>query len=62
MRAISYKAALQWIVANDDTEWLPEGPISVTATLVADIYGKDEDVVRRDLVRAVGYAAADDTD
>lgn len=50
--AIPYKDALAWVIDNDDTEWLDENdPISVTACLVADIYGRTEEEVRADLLR-----------
>jgi hypothetical protein len=49
-----YKDAIQWMVANDDTEWCRNGdPLSVTACLVADLFGKDDDQVRKDLERAL---------
>lgn len=53
-RAIPYKQAIHWIAANDDTEWLEddEPMLSVSASLVADIYGKPDGVVVRDLRRA----------
>lgn len=53
--AIGYRAAIQWIIDNDDTEWIkdPNGYMSVTATMVADIYGKDDQRVRKDLKRAM---------
>lgn len=54
MRAIGYRAAIQWLVDNDDTEWVMQDEdqgacLSVTAALVADIYGVDDVKVRRDL-------------
>jgi hypothetical protein len=53
-----YKDALFWIVANDDTDWLnyvddPKdacGTPSVTATMVADLFGKDTEQVTKDLL------------
>jgi hypothetical protein len=53
--AVSYKKAIEWIVENDDTEWAkdPKGYMSVTAVMVADIYGKEDHKVRRDIVRAL---------
>lgn len=46
-----YKDAIEWITQNDDTEWLrDEEPIlSVTATLVADLFGKTHEQVINDL-------------
>jgi hypothetical protein len=49
MTAQGFKAAIAWMVMNDDTYWLDDeyGSISVTACLVADIYGKtDEEVTQ----------------
>lgn len=50
----SYRRALQWIAQNDDCEFLKdESPvISVTASLVADMFGKTDETVMRDLDRA----------
>ncbi len=48
-----YKEAIEWIAANDDTEFLDDGEaghLSVTASLVVDLWGKDYDQVRKDLV------------
>lgn len=55
MRALGYKQAINWIVMNDDTEWLDdECPIpSVTACLVADLYGVDIEKVIKDLKKNV---------
>jgi len=49
-----YKEALDWLVRNDYTEWLDAeyGFISVTACLVADIYGRTDEEVTADLRRA----------
>lgn len=52
---MGYKETLDWIIQNDDTEWLhDEEPIaSVTATLVADIFQSGnvakvtEDLIKR---------------
>ena len=54
MATLGYKAALAWIIDNDDTQWLYDedahGPIlSVTAVFLADIYDKDHDKVVNDL-------------
>jgi hypothetical protein len=37
-----YRDAIEWMVLNDDTEWLAEqdGMPSVTACLTADLFGK----------------------
>lgn len=54
---MGYKEALEWIVRNDDTEWLLDeecGAPSVTACLVADIYQDgDTDKVVRDLKKRI---------
>jgi hypothetical protein len=56
--AIPYRYAILWIVVNDDTEWLDaDGESearhpSVTACLVADIYGRTTEEVTADLLRA----------
>ena len=52
----SYRRALAWIVENDDTEWLEpddDGQViaSVTASLVADLFGDSDEKVARDLKR-----------
>ena len=52
----SYRRALTWIVENDDTEWLEpddDGQVipSVTASLVADLFGHSDEKVARDLQR-----------
>lgn len=48
---MGYRACLDWLLDNDDCEWLnePDDPISVTAALVTDIFGKDEATVTADL-------------
>ena len=56
-RTGSYHTAISWIAANDDTEWLPEdgealNP-SVTACLIADVFGRDVSEVAADLRRAL---------
>ena len=55
----SYKDAISWIAEVDDTEWTeyPEdsasGTPSVTAHLVADVWGKSISLVRADIIRAI---------
>lgn len=49
---LGYKAALQWLIDNDDTFWLDDTDnimVSVSTALVIDIYGKDEQKVINDL-------------
>ena len=54
-----YADAIQWMADNDDTEWVDNDPnagggaLSVTASLVADVFGKTDDQVRADLKRAL---------
>lgn len=49
----SYRRALDWIIENDDTCFLDDedATISVTGALVADMFGKDDETVIRDLKR-----------
>lgn len=52
-----YRYALQWLVDNDDCHYLddPEDTgLSVTASMVADIYEKPDDKVREDIKRLRG--------
>lgn len=53
--AIPYKAAIQWMVDNDDTYWAKDDEpiISVTACLIADIYGRTNEEVIADLRTAM---------
>lgn len=61
MKRASYRSALEWIAMNDDTEWLDDEPLpgedgpppSVTACLVADLFGKDTSTVAGDLRRTL---------
>lgn len=57
----SFRAAITWIAENDDTDWVgssrgEDEPLSVTAALVADLFGADDDrvanAIRRKLKRA----------
>jgi hypothetical protein len=50
---MGYRAALRWLLANDDTTFLDdEEPIpSVTASFAADMFGKSDAEVVRDLFR-----------
>lgn len=43
-RPVPYRAALQWLLDNDDCTWLGDEPClpPVTVALVADIWGKPE--------------------
>lgn len=55
MKRPSYKAALEWIALNDDTEFLNDehGQPSVTLLLVADLFGKSVDLVMMDLRKTI---------
>lgn len=46
-----YKFALQWLLDNDDCNWLDDeyGSFSVTLALVADLFGKSTEAVTADL-------------
>lgn len=43
----SFKAAIAWLDENDDTDWVVDDPQtpSVTACLVADMFGKTDSEV-----------------
>jgi hypothetical protein len=57
--ARGYRFALQWLLDNDDNDWLadkeeeqsPYEHLSVCASLVADIYEKADEQVKADLRR-----------
>lgn len=48
-----YADAIAWVVANDCTEFLEDSSagLSVAASLVADLFGKDSARVRWDLIQ-----------
>jgi len=51
---MGYRSAIQWLVDNDDCYYLddgPDAPLSVSASLVADIYHKPDEKVRSDIIR-----------
>ena len=52
-RPMGYRAALRWIILNDDTEWLgdAEPMISTTAAFAADIFDRPQEKVIADLRR-----------
>lgn len=59
MKRPGYREAIRWIADNDDTEWVRRGDAeSVTAALVADLFGVPDDRVKRDLARALDRAGA----
>lgn len=53
MARASYNRAIEWMVSNDDTHWVKNDYPSVTATLVADMFGKTDEQVRHDLRKAL---------
>jgi hypothetical protein len=49
-----YRQAIEWIIENDDTDWVTGNePLSVTASLVADLFMKNSNDVRRDLIKGL---------
>lgn len=54
-----YQEAIDWIALNDDTQWATDADrwddpiLSVTASLVVDLFGKPEATVVRDIRRAI---------
>ena len=52
---LGYRACLDWLLANDDTTFLDADGVneantpSVTVCLVADIFGKPDEIVVTDL-------------
>lgn len=63
MARASYRAAIRWMACNDDTDWAQHDPdsgpgaTSVTAAMVADLFDKEDVVVREDLKRELRKAA-----
>lgn len=57
MKRGSYREAIRWIAENDDTVWVDDvnayGPadLSVTATLIADLFDVEHERVRVDIRR-----------
>ncbi len=62
-RIFGYKETLNWLLDNDDTEWLDDenGSPSVTLSLVADIFGKTTEQATKDLLkrRSLQYGQCD---
>jgi hypothetical protein len=50
-----YRHAISWMALNDDTEWVddPEPSLSVTAALVADLFGRTDAEVLASLRREI---------
>lgn len=58
MRRPGYREAIEWMASNDDCYWLGDydahGPIlSVSASLVRDLWGVTDDKLLADLRRAL---------
>ena len=53
-----YQDAINWIAWNDDTLWIEndEDTQSVSAALVADLFDKSDEQVRKDIQRALKRA------
>ena len=53
MNRASYRYGIFWLAANDDTEWVEaeNGSPSVTACLLADLFGVSTERVTADLKR-----------
>lgn len=52
----SYRKALIWLAINDDCYWLADGvnaPLSVSASMVADLFGIEDAKVKADLRRTL---------
>lgn len=51
-----YKDAINWIAEEDDTDFLDDAedsPLSVTASMVCDLFNKTEQQVRKDILAAL---------
>lgn len=48
-----YREAVEWIAANDDCFWTdePEHGMSVTASMVRDLWDKTDEQVTKDITR-----------
>lgn len=61
VKRASYREACFWIARNDDTEWLRnnEDTLSVTASLVQDLFGVTTERLLKDLRRELKKVEAD---
>lgn len=51
-----YKEAIKWIARNDDNEWLKSDQIlSVSGTMISDIFKKDEKKVKQDILNELEH-------
>lgn len=55
MKRPGYREAVEWIALNDDVHWLRdyESIMSVTACMVRDLYGVEQDKLVKDLRRVL---------
>ncbi len=51
----AYRDALEWIAREDDTDWVGQDGacLSVTASLVADLFHKTDEQVTKDLRKLI---------
>lgn len=52
----TYKEAIEWIVLEDDIDFLNDysiNSLSVTASMVRDLWNKTDEQIRKDLIKAV---------
>ncbi len=59
----TYQEAIEWLAGNDDCEWLEDvdeitGALSVSAALVADLFGRTDGELITDLRRYLAQAQA----
>jgi|ERR1700726_1362644 len=60
MKRPGYREAIDWIAANDDTEWVEYSltdagsSVSVTGALTCDLFGVDVARLRKDVRKALG--------
>lgn len=54
---MGYRETLAWLLDNEDTEWLEhssengQGALPISAALAADIFGKTDEALRKDILR-----------
>ena len=60
MKRASYREAIFWIANNDDTDWLDDQSpmLSVTASLVMDLFAVSEERLIADIRREIKKARA----
>lgn len=56
MRRPGYKDALQWLIDNEDLEFLDNGdPISISTSMTAHLFGRTDEEVITDLKKQQAY-------